>query len=170
MIKAAYHVPQGARNVVGFEYNNKLMLVYGGPYREKPAGAMPGVCLTETVDYGHQDELLTGATYHYPIQDFSVPDDPKSFTDAVMWGLQQAYRTGHVWVGCMGGIGRTGMVMAAMYKVLGSDTPIRDVRAHYFQGAVETSEQENLIRSLSVWKARIKFWMWTKMYDRGWVK
>lgn len=59
-----------------------------------------------------------------------------------------------VFVGCMGGVGRTGLFLACMLKVLGDPTPILTVREKYNSHAVETKAQEQFVADFPVGELR----------------
>lgn len=125
--------------------------VYGGPYRQCPSymfGVKMAVEINETCDVD------------IPTEDFSVPkvsDLRKGVVKALM-----ASMTGQtVYAGCMGGIGRTGIFLAAMAKVQieyrkskhragrGED-PVLYVRKHFIPHAVETQQQKDYIELFDV--------------------
>jgi len=105
--------------------------VVGGPYKERP-NTYVGVKLAE--------EINRPCDVNIPTVDFDVP--PKAVLDA---GLAQAVTlllAGEpLYVGCMGGKGRTGLFMAVLAKVLGVVNPVEYVRAEYYAHAVETKSQ-----------------------------
>jgi hypothetical protein len=64
------------------------------------------------------------------------------FHKLIDWLCERIKAGDAVHVGCIGGHGRTGMVLAAIVSKLGvSDTPIAYVRQQYCKDAVETEEQ-----------------------------
>ena len=81
---------------------------------------------------------------YFPIQDMSVPKDPVEFRKMIDWLADQLVMGKSVHVGCLGGHGRTGLVLAALTRVLGGEEDaITYVRDHYCKKAVETVEQVN---------------------------
>ncbi len=124
----------------------KKVRIYGGPYRDRPKGTF-GINMAKELDAYASDVLV-------PTRDFSVPEE-----EDLLYGLKQgllALAVGRkVYVGCMGGIGRTGLYMAAMAKVLGEKDPVGYVRRHYKSHAVETPEQKRFIEELDVSSLRI---------------
>lgn len=129
--------------------------VYGGPYMHKPEG-IHGVKMAEEIDLP--------CTINVPTRDFSIPRE-----EDLMYGLIQAVillrKHGELYVGCMGGRGRTGIFMAALVKIMTEagveiDPPsmrkmpkeVAFVRMNYNQHAVETDEQMKLIKNLNVAK------------------
>lgn len=121
--------------------------VSGGPYRNCP-NTMKGICLLETPV--NTDTMAVWS----PIADFSTPSRPMQHD--VLTALLISITTGNVYVGCMGGRGRTGLFMALMTKTAMAYTskqpespleyretpdPVDYVRKHYLSEAVETREQ-----------------------------
>ena len=76
--------------------------------------------------------------------DHGVPADPLSAGRSICRAFARAQQGQHVEVGCIGGLGRTGTVLACMAILAG--VPVADavpwVRRHYRPCAVETLEQE----------------------------
>lgn len=92
-----------------------------------------------------------------PTEDFSIPD-PVVFHSAVVRAYIHMIHGRGIYVGCMGGIGRTGLFMAAMVKVMLLDMlgdgscnftvlAINYVRKHYKEHAVETEAQDEFIQA-----------------------
>jgi hypothetical protein len=128
--------------------------VYGGTFRAfEPDRRLVGICMAEEISSKHTHIRV-------PTPDFDVPSIPD-----LMAGLKAAInamaRGNDIYVGCMGGTGRTGTFMACLAKVmldysktaikltLGGqiDDPVEFVRATYRAHAVETPEQEELART-----------------------
>lgn len=78
--------------------------------------------------------------FPYIIQDANIPEDTTSFTELINW-LAEVSVTESIFVGCIGGHGRTGMVLAALVSVLGVSDAVTYVRSKYCTKAVETSGQ-----------------------------
>ena len=83
---------------------------------------------------------------HYPIRDVSTPKDMRDFVRLIdsVWGmLQQGAR---VLVHCKGGLGRTGLVVAALLVRQGHP-PSRAIQLtrETRKGAVETASQEKWV-------------------------
>jgi hypothetical protein len=114
--------------------------IYGGPYRCRPKH-MFGINMAAEIDDPSDVHIMT--------QDFSVPDE-KELLQGLRKGLLALGMKRQVYVGCMGGIGRTGLYLAAMAKATGARNPVSFVRAHYLLHAVETTEQQEFIRDLDV--------------------
>jgi hypothetical protein len=80
--------------------------------------------------------------------DFGLPADPGRAADQIVAAFERARRGDVVEVGCVGGLGRTGTVLACM-AVLAGEPPssaVDWVRREYDPAAVETIEQEHWVR------------------------
>lgn len=124
----------------------KLHFIFG-PYRDRVPGTF-GVRLTED----HQLDLP--CDLHFPIRDFSTPSC-FAFENLLIDIITKAQEGKVVYVGCYGGIGRTGMVVAGLARVLvvGSK-PVLWAREHYLSHAVETEPQERLVSVFDVNRVR----------------
>ncbi len=88
---------------------------------------------------------------YLPIPDFSVPEI-EELDKAVTDVLNHVRKGDSVAIHCHAGIGRTGMFLACLTKRgmgYSSDEALRWVR-EFIPGAVEVSEQEQLVRALGV--------------------
>lgn len=80
------------------------------------------------------------------IQDMSTPDDPEQFKKLITWLSGQVSAGKKVHIGCIGGHGRTGMVLSALYFTMtGEADAITLVRQKYCQKAVETQSQVDFL-------------------------
>ena len=98
------------------------------------------------------DDAMIGDSSLYPwtdkegvmfcIPDMKTPADFEQFDNMINW-IQDKINDGKiVHVGCLGGHGRTGMVLSALaYKMLGIEDAITYVRENYCEEAVETMSQ-----------------------------
>jgi protein-tyrosine phosphatase len=80
-------------------------------------------------------------------EDFGLPEDAESAARMIEAAFMRARRGELVEVGCLGGTGRTGTVLACM-AVLAGVPPAKAVawvRFEYNPDAVETAEQENWV-------------------------
>ena len=88
-------------------------------------------------------------------RDFGLPTDQKSAARKIEDAFGRARRGELVEVGCLGGRGRTGTVLACMAVLAG--VPAADavawVRDAYRPEAVETAEQEGWVRWFADWAA-----------------
>ncbi len=135
-----YHLPKGYLPVV---LGSEIHILMGGPYRSKPVH-FKGVKMAE--------EIHEPCSIDIPTRDFATPDE-KVFLRGVVEGFVRMFRGQHLYVGCMGGIGRTGLYMAAMAKCMYDagwidDDPVAYVRRHYLPHAVETEQQQEFIAGL----------------------
>lgn len=124
----------------------KKVQIAGGPYDFFPhqeKGAF-GVCVrAERVDPSKVD-------LHLPIRDFSVPKDDDEVRRVIVETLRVALKGHNVYVGCMGGWGRTGLFLALLAKAAGVKDPVGYVREHYTPRAVETKEQQRYVEHFDV--------------------
>lgn len=83
-----------------------------------------------------------GASVFFPIPDMGVPSNPSRFSGMIEWLSVQLIAGKKVHVGCIGGHGRTGMVLAALAATMLKRTDaIKYVRENYCHKAVETEKQ-----------------------------
>lgn len=118
--------------------NGKKYNVYGGPYFFKPEEYF-GVKLAGELNYPCDVDL--------PIEDFSVPKDIKKLNDQMENILKAIIRGEKVYIGCMGGKGRTGIILSMLAVLSGEKKPITYVRNNYNAHAVETQTQGEFIYS-----------------------
>ena len=79
---------------------------------------------------------------YLPIQDYSVPSDPELMTE-IFEKIKASPED--VYVGCWGGIGRTGLFMSCYLKYTGVEDPLKVVRKDYNEHAVETPGQMDFL-------------------------
>lgn len=82
-----------------------------------------------------------GAEVLFTIPDMGVPANVEEFKKLVSWAKKQIEAGLKVHAGCMGGHGRTGMLMAAIVAEFGEKDAIQYVRDHYCVKAVESNAQ-----------------------------
>lgn len=83
---------------------------------------------------------------HYLITDMAAPHDHASFIKLVDWIVSCLVAGKKVHVGCIGGHGRTGTVLAAVVSImLGERDAISYVRKHYCKKAVESKVQVDFL-------------------------
>jgi hypothetical protein len=79
--------------------------------------------------------------------DFGVPDDPAAAAGEIRAAYERAHAGERVEIGCLGGRGRTGTVLACMAVLAG--IPAAEaaawVRRNYHPEAVETREQQEWV-------------------------
>ena len=120
--------------------NGKTLLFVCGPYRERFPGTY-GVRLTE------DSQLDLPCDFHFPIPDFDVPT-AQAFQAALIRVIGLAVKGEVPYIGCFGGIGRTGLFMAGLVRVLHDlegPEAVRWIRAAYISHAVEMPEQHALL-------------------------
>jgi len=128
-------VPLGAKGAA---------LIAGGPYGQFQDYRV-GVCLAPEVIRStglHSDVLV-----QWP--DFGIPDEYEVKQALVQTCMHLKHRS-PVYVGCMGGIGRTGTFLALLCKMGGEMFPVYYVRKHYLSHAVETDQQIQFISDFDV--------------------
>lgn len=135
----------GCDGVMPLTIQGNSVLVLGGPYRQAPFDLIP--------TYNMAKEIPNPATHRLPIADFSVPTVEEA-VPVVAYALMDLMSTGYIYVGCMGGIGRTGLFMgllAEYAKIHGMQTvgalggTVPYVRAFYKSYAIETDLQQEFI-------------------------
>jgi hypothetical protein len=128
------------RGAVLLPIGGRMVRVTGGPFDSLPPGAR-GLCLEPRA------ARLAEAEWRLDIPDFGVPD-PAALRAVLgpMLAAMRARPDDAYHVGCRAGLGRTGMVLACLGAMTGIADPIRWVRATYHPGAIETPEQEALVR------------------------
>lgn len=90
---------------------------------------------------------MPGDEFLFPITDMQAPNDPKLFAGLIDWLAVQLTANRKVHVGCIGGHGRTGTVLAAVVSVMmGRKDAIEYVRQNYCVKAVESKAQVMFLR------------------------
>ncbi len=80
--------------------------------------------------------------FTFEITDMCAPNNKGDFRKMVAWLKTQALAGKKIHVGCLGGHGRTGMLLAALVKEIGGiEDAITYVRENYCKKAVESTEQ-----------------------------
>lgn len=127
---------------VTLRYQRRALHFIAGPYVERIAGTI-GVKLAAEIVAPHDIDL--------PIEDFETPT-ARELEDALMKALKMSMAGHLLYLGCMGGKGRTGMFLAALHRALtdGSEDSVQWVRRVYLPDAVETAAQRALVASYDV--------------------
>ncbi len=122
----------------------KARIVVGGPY-SKFQDYRVGVCLAPEVI------AETGLKYDVIVQwpDFGIPDEYEVKQALVQTCMHLKWKN-PVYVGCMGGIGRTGTFLALLCKMGNEMFPVDYVRKNYLPHAVETPQQQEFIAGFDV--------------------
>jgi hypothetical protein len=83
-----------------------------------------------------------GTEVKFVIPDMGVPSNVEDFKALIGWLSTQLAEGRKVHVGCIGGHGRTGMVLSALVKTMtGNEDATAYVRKHYCEKAVESQKQ-----------------------------
>jgi hypothetical protein len=127
--------------------------VAGGPYRHRPDYYV-GLKLAK--------EIKAAFDYKIDIEDFRTP---KVFeVDAAMISVvPHILKSERVYVGCMGGRGRTGLFLACLAKAFGVENPVLYVREHYYPHAVETDQQWSFVADYEVPEQVLRSIWWAKV-------
>ena len=85
--------------------------------------------------------------------DFGLPEDPEAAANDIEAAFARARQGELVEVGCLGGRGRTGTVLACMAVLAGvpGDEAVAWIRRAYRPEAVETPEQEEWVEWFAGW-------------------
>lgn len=154
--------PNGSMTInLGFKSLWQKVTIVGGPFAFKPDGYY-GVCVR--AEYDNSELPMMDA--YIPIHDFDVPkpDQAQLVAATVRDCVLKSLSGKPVYVGCMGGWGRTGLFMSLIAKSLGVSDPVGFVRANYTPKAVETSAQQRYVDSFvfepfthkELWRAAFK--------------
>lgn len=135
-------------------------VVTGGPFMECPK-TMHGVKMAR--------EIRQACAVDIPTEDYSTPD-PVVLERGLVKAVELIVAGKPVYVGCMGGKGRTGLFMAVLAKAFGIENPVAYVRKHYYPHAVETSDQFQFVKTFPIslrvrrelrlarWTVWLRFW------------
>lgn len=145
----------------------QTVTITGGPFNafKRENGNEFGVAVrAELIDKANVD-------LHLPIKDFDVPRDAGFVREAIVLTFQAAFDGKDVYVGCMGGYGRTGLFLALLAKAAGIADPVTYVRETYHPRAVETDEQYDYVENFDVSELRkdVLFDAWLFRLPR-WVR
>lgn len=125
-----------------FVFENQYFEIHGGPIANAPGNAFR-VRLAP--------EVPAPAEVTVAVPDFGVPSDPDAWRAAALKLIRVALKGKRpVYTGCRGGIGRTGMMIATIAKIMGEPHPVRWTRIHFRREAVETTSQEQWVAGLDV--------------------
>jgi protein-tyrosine phosphatase len=95
------------------------------------------------------EEIEAPCNVDIPTRDYDTPSLKK--LDAGLKRTVKAILAGkQVYIGCMGGMGRTGLFLAILAKAFGVEAPVEYVRKHYYKHAVETKEQYRFVREYQI--------------------
>ena len=129
------------------QYGDLFGTIYGGRFKSYEPGTrrLIGIKMAEEID--HPSDVRVDTT------DFSVPT-VEDMRHGMVAALDAMAAGKDVYVGCMGGTGRTGTFMGCMAKLMmdyDTEYPMKDpvlyVRHFYRKHAIETAEQERYVRT-----------------------
>lgn len=104
-----------------------------------------------SVEYGkgygllHAYKRLGLEVVHFPIQDYSTPHDMQGFAKVVDQVISKLKHKENVLIHCMGGKGRTGIVVVGVLVRLGKPVDEALAYARKIRPLVETPEQERFL-------------------------
>jgi hypothetical protein len=85
----------------------------------------------------------------FEITDMQAPKNEPEFAKMIEWLAEQVLAGKKVHIGCIGGHGRTGTVMAALRKfMVGDENATQHVRDHYCSKAVESQNQIDFLQQV----------------------
>lgn len=123
------------------------LLIYGGNCRTpvvKDAQVYIGFANGAT-GYKASWPWAGGHVVDFPIQDMFPPSDAEDFRKLVLWTRDQMIAGKKVHAGCVGGHGRTGILLSALVALEGEKNAIQYVREKYCKEAVESKEQVDFL-------------------------
>jgi hypothetical protein len=141
----------------------QYFVVTGGPFRECPL-TMKGVKMAK--------EIKQPCVIDIPTEDFQTPDR-KTLYRGLNKALDLILAGEPVYVGCMGGKGRTGLFLAVLVKAFGVKRPVEYVRAHYYAHAVETKDQYAFVKKFTITPTmkrkvkRLRRWAWLRFWKKN---
>lgn len=134
--------------------------VTGGPFHDC-SPAFKGVKMAK--------EIKKPCAVDIPTEDFKTPNRLELYR-GLHKALDLMLAGEPLYVGCMGGSGRTGLFLAVLAKAFGVKKPVEFVREHYYAHAVETPDQYAFVKKFTItppMKRKIKQlrrWSWLKFW------
>lgn len=132
--------------------------LFGGPFRQyEPTRRIFSINMAK--------EISNPAHIRIPTEDYSIPSQ-EDMEVGLIAALDALKDGNDIYVGCMGGIGRTGLFMGCFAKLLSDcaaeglelvtpvGDPVRWVRENYKSHAIETTEQEAFVRGFNTERVR----------------
>lgn len=134
------------QHYIEFEYQGAKRRVYGGSFFHAPQS-------DDFLTINLMAEHPLDCDIYFPIKDYDIPSD----SNAVKEVLDQILKTDKsIYMGCFGGVGRTGLMMSCLLKYIGHSNPIDEVRQQYSSHAVETSEQKQFVEQFPFLASQIQ--------------
>lgn len=116
-----------------------------------------GVFLGDIVDTHGRINLTDQRIIYYPIRDMQVPENKDSFKIVIGEMKRELSEGKRIHVQCIGGHGRTGVVIASLIGMYTEETePIKWTRENYCDKAVENLAQVNFVGEITDKKEEIK--------------
>lgn len=128
-------------------YGDLQGTIYGGRFKNYEPGTrrLIGIKMAQEIDHPAEVRVDT--------EDYSVPT-VEDMRHGMVAALDALAAGKDIYVGCMGGTGRTGTFMGCMAKLMSDydreanvGDPVLYVRRFYRPHAIETKEQENYVRT-----------------------
>lgn len=142
----------------------QYFVITGGPFADCPSN-MVGVKMAR--------EIKAKCAVDIPTEDFRTPDR-KTLYRGLNKALDSILAGEPVYVGCMGGKGRTGLFLAVLVKAFGVKKPVEFVREHYYAHAVETADQYKFVKQFTITpplrkkiklaRRRAQWFFWTRQF------
>lgn len=138
----------------------QYFVVTGGPFMDCPK-TMKGVKMAK--------EIKQACAVDIPTVDFQCPDRLTLYR-GLHKALDLILAGEPVYVGCMGGKGRTGLFLAVLAKAFGIKKPVEYVRTHYYAHAVETAEQYTFVKRFTITPPmkrklkKLRRWSWLRFW------
>jgi len=141
----------------------QFFTVAGGPYFDRPTN-MRGVKMAIEID--------RACDINIPTEDYNVPN-PTDLQHGLDRAVEMILEGQPLYVGCYGGVGRTGLFLGVLAKAFGQPDPLTFVRAGYNPHAMETKQQIKYVADFNIDPAiteRIRKatkWSWLKFWKRN---
>jgi len=121
--------------------SGRAAFVFGGPYMARPSDKF-GVKMAEEINLPFDVSV--------PTEDYSVPN-VEQLRRGLIKTMVAMHKGEAIYVGCLGGIGRTGLFIACLVKVMYPHLePVQFTRLEYLSHAVETKQQMDYVEKLNV--------------------
>lgn len=122
---------------IAYQYQGKTKKLYGGSFFLAPHDG-------SLLEIDLMAEMHLPCDWWLPILDHQCPRPEQiPAMEQIFAAIKKDPRDSYV--GCFGGIGRTGLFLACFLKSMGEEAPIIRVRSQYDRRAMETSEQVQFV-------------------------